>query len=681
MTRRLTVQSVLVTGFTAAAVLAATPVPARAQEPSVRLTLHSQSPRWNSPKDTSLTVRFRAENTSGEPVGDLAIGVTLWSPVRWRTQYEQSLVGDPVGSIPLLAESRPRTGSLQPGEIRGFSVPLSLPVSQLSASESLIYPLTIDLRSGYRSLAAIRTPVIYLVRRPLVQLRLSATFVLHAPLSLGADGVFASPSLEQAVAKGGRLAGEINALMGLATSGTPVDVAISPMLVVELERMRAGYSVVDGGTVRHVDAGTDGSAAAASALAALRAIVAAPNVEVSALPYAEPLLPSLTSAGLGRDLGVQLQRGRGVLETALGATPVADVLRPPRSALDRSSLDEMPAQGISTLVLDPATVPIQTDAQGYAPPAIAGLGAQNGTVAAVVADPSVAAMLHDDLMTSDPVLAAQALLGELVSIWVQRPSVERGLALVVGEDVETTGSFFGPFVRGLADAPFLSMRTATGLVNDANVPRADGVEQVAGPTGGGFSASYVADIRQARRRVEILRSMLVRQTDVPDELDRMLLLAESQRFVGDERSGRSFVGHVEDRIGSMFGAVRPHVSQVTLTSSSIRGVPIAVENTASVPLRVSIRLVSPHLRAPSEQTRVLPASSTQTLDMDLQLRTTGRFPVEVQVVAPAGKVVGKALLVVRSTAYNRVALVITIAAALLSMLLWARRFLPRRRTA
>jgi len=33
---------------------------------------------------------------------------------------------------------------------------------------------------------------------------------------------------------------------------------------------------------------------------------------------------------------------------------------------------------------------------------------------------------------------------------------------------------------------------------------------------------------------------------------------------------------------------------------------------------------------------------------------------------------------VRSTAYNRVALLITIGAALLALVVWARRFVPRR---
>ena len=40
--------------------------------------------------------------------------------------------------------------------------------------------------------------------------------------------------------------------------------------------------------------------------------------------------------------------------------------------------------------------------------------------------------------------------------------------------------------------------------------------------------------------------------------------------------------------------------------------------------------------------------------------------------------IGEATLVVRSTAYNRIALLITIGAALVLLLVWARRFVPGR---
>jgi hypothetical protein len=66
------------------------------------------------------------------------------------------------------------------------------------------------------------------------------------------------------------------------------------------------------------------------------------------------------------------------------------------------------------------------------------------------------------------------------------------------------------------------------------------------------------------------------------------------------------------------------------------------------------------------------------MNVDLELRTTGRFQVQVQIMAPSGRVIGGAPIVVRSTAYNRIALVITIGGALLAILVWSRRFVPRR---
>jgi hypothetical protein len=52
--------------------------------------------------------------------------------------------------------------------------------------------------------------------------------------------------------------------------------------------------------------------------------------------------------------------------------------------------------------------------------------------------------------------------------------------------------------------------------------------------------------------------------------------------------------------------------------------------------------------------------------------------VPVQVLAPAGQPIGHATVLVRSTAYNRIALLITIGAAILALLVWARRFVVGR---
>jgi hypothetical protein len=60
-------------------------------------------------------------------------------------------------------------------------------------------------------------------------------------------------------------------------------------------------------------------------------------------------------------------------------------------------------------------------------------------------------------------------------------------------------------------------------------------------------------------------------------------------------------------------------------------------------------------------------------------QTTGRFQVEVLVETPEGGPIADSSIVVRSTAYNRVALIVTIGAALFLAAWWGRRFLPRRR--
>src|SRR5207249_460718 len=96
--------------------------------------------------------------------------------------------------------------------------------------------------------AELRTPVVFLVRTPEMPLRLAWTVVLHQPIQFGPDGVFRSDALERAIAPGGRLSGAIEALRRLVEEprAPAVDIVISPILLLELDRMRHGYQVADG---------------------------------------------------------------------------------------------------------------------------------------------------------------------------------------------------------------------------------------------------------------------------------------------------------------------------------------------------------------------------------------------------------------------------------------------------
>ncbi len=652
------------------------PLPAAAQEPSAAtLTLVSQTP-WNSPDLPELVLRVKAVNAGPEPLGDLSLGITLWGPALSRSAFEGSLVADPENAVAIDAETLPREGTLEPGAERVFELHFALDSPGISPDRSLVYPLKVDLRSGLTPLAVLRTPAIFLVKQPQTPLRLAWTFVLHEPIGFGPSGVFNGPDLELALEPGGRLYGELRALAALVDDPamTLVNVVVSPTLLNQLVRMRDGYTVVDGGTTRQVPPGKGGAAAAAQALADLRKIAGDDGVELTALPYSAPRLPALAAGGLGRDLRVQLERGRSLVATVLGRPPVAGLLRPPDSSLDQTTLDALARLGADTLILDPTTVPPTPQPLGFASPATASLAASGTAVRAVVADPNVEALLSSPLVIQDPVKAAQAVLGELAAIWLEQPGVERGLAIALPEDFQAPGAFFGPFVRGVAGAPWLGNATATAL---ADAFPAAGSSLLA-PSADVFSRGYVEELRQTRRRLDTYRSMLVEQSEEPARMENELLFAEAGQFVGNEAAGAPFVDAVRSEVGGVFDAVRPDTGQVvTLTSSTGGAVPVRVTNGNEIPVRVIVKLVSPHLST-SDAGRVLDAGQTTTMSFDVTLNTTGRFPVDVQVVSPSGRLINQAQLVVRSTGFNRIAILITVGAAAVLLLLWARRFVPRR---
>jgi len=658
--------------------------------PVVQMVLLSQTP-WaaspvaggatttaEAPQVPTIELRFRATNLGVETLEDLTIGVTLFGRVLSRTAYEQSLVADPVPAVVIEAETLAREGGIEPGQRRTFDVSLPLDAPGIDPASSGIYPLKVDLRSAGVPLAAIRTPVIYLVREPEQPLELSWTFVLHEPIAFRPDGVFTSTALEDALRPRGSLTRQLQALQAVLTPGdTPIDVAISPVLVTQLLRMRDGYVVQTSEGTREVPADEGGAAAADAALGSLARIATSPAVAVSALPFSAPEIPSLISGGLARDLDLQMERGREVLSTALGAAPDPSVFRPPGGALDDAAVDALAGRGIRILALDPGSVESPLQPLGFAPPPVTALR-ENADVAGLLPDPAVSTLIASPLVDDDPILGSQVALGELAAIWQELPGQARGLTLVFPEDLELPGAFYGRFLQTVAGAPWLRPVTAADLV--AAFPPGD-PNTLALPTPRSFGAFYVDELKQTRRRVDVYRSMLAAPSPEPERLETQLLLAESGDFLGDPSAGFAFVRDASAHVGSAFGAVRAEAGPgglVTLTSRSGSTIPIRVTNDAEEAYRVSIALVSQYLEGAPHEDLVLGPGEARELTFEVDLKATGRFPVLIQVVAPIGRVVNESGFVVRSTAYSRIALIITIAAAGVLLLLWARRFVPRR---
>lgn len=652
---------------------------ARAQdEPTVSLTLVSQPP-WNSPDSPIVDITVRATNVGVDPVDDLSVGITLWSAAPSRNALLEALADDPAVPTVVAGQTILRDGVIPSGGTRAFRVRLDLSQTGVSTTQSLVYPLRVDVRSAGAPVATLRTATVYVVKQPIAPLNLAWTFLLAEPIGFGPDGVFRSTDLEISLAPGGRLSGEIRALLALTRTSpeTPTDIAVAPVLLTQLLRMRDGYTVIEDDTVRKVGAGGGGAVAAEQALKDLRAIAAAPRIALSALPFSMPSLPALQGGDLSSDVQVQLERGRTTVETLLGEHPDPSILRPPGSVLDEPTLDAIIGQGVELLLLDPDVAPPPPQPLGFAAPAVTAVDSRAGPVPAVVGEPGLQSRLLSPTLGADPALAAQSFIAELASIWLERPGeAGRTVAITFPEDLSLPGTFFVPLVTGITTAPWLTPRAASDLA-DAFPAETSTTLSTAPPLT--FTRDYIEALKRSRRMLDAYRSMLVRESARPAELQTQLLLAEAGQFLLDEPDGRSFVAAARGTLEDVFGGVQPDVGeQVTLTSSKGAGIPVRITNGNDEPLRVAVRLVSQYLGSQPETMRVVEAGGTDTVTFSVDLKTTGRFPVDVEVVSPSGRVINAEAMIVRSTAYNRLALLIVIVAGVALVGYWSRRFLPSR---
>ena len=666
----------------AALLIVAAPTAVAQDEDSVVVSLRAQTP-FVTTREPELDAEILARNDGNEPLQNLALRATIWSQVLSIGAYEASLEGDPPGGTIVGAHAQPFDGSLEPGQTRRFHIQLRVQGDGISTVQSYVYPLKLELLSGATPRATIRTATIVIVHEPLHPLVTSTRLTLAAPLSMGVDGAFHGDALANAVRPEGRLGAAAGAVLSEIRSKHPsaMDVVVSPVLLLQLERMRDGYTVVDDGATRRVEAGEGGAGGAARMIADLRAIARSGIVQISAWPFGAATIPSLLDH-LSRDVPEQISRGRQAVNRVVGERASASVMYPPRSAITQESIDALAASGARVLLLDAAAVPAELQRRGFSPPAARALPSTIGVggepIAAIVPDEGVQRLLTSETAQANPVLAAQQALAELAAVWLEQPGIERSIAVAVPDDPAPSPGLAPAIVRRIAAAPFLRAATATDLADRFPPPaEPSAFAQLDART---FSATYASALKHTRRLIDSYRSTLVQPDPTPNDLKELLLLLEGAQFLENEAAGESAIGVVDDHVERFLGQIRPVANHLVTLTSKNGQIPVQILNDTGQPVEVDVKLISPHLTVGGGQTKqVTLTRASSSITFDVGLKTTGEFPVQVQLLAPSGRPISDITIAVRSTAYSSIALIITIGAAIALLALWGRRFLPSRR--
>jgi hypothetical protein len=645
--------------------------PARAQEqPSVQMTLLSQS-AWTGER-RPLDLSFQATNLSSVGLQSLTVQLLVMAPARSRSLYELAIQSDPTPVI--AAYPFPQEGTLERGERRTFRIRQDM-APLVQRGESALYPIRVELRSEDLPVGVLRTPTVFLIERPEVPLNLAWTWVLAAPLQHDPNGVFQRGGVEADIAPGGRLDSLVEALSRLGNRA--VDVVVSPTLLDQLERMAAGYRVVDrGGNIRRVQKGTAGAAAAQAMLTRLQQVASQPQVELLAYPMGDPSMPALLRGGMGKDLDMLLAEGQQTVASILGRAASTEVVRPPESALDSLTLSKLTSVGARTALVDANFVSFPK----FLTPATARLAAGTTSMTAILPDPEVQGLIRGN--ATDPRLAAQLALGHLAAIWLELPGTPgRGAAMMFPEALAASPSFYPAIVSLIRASRWLRPVTASAFA-DAVAPRVS--HQVPARNYRTFSPLYLTRLEQAKTSLAHFSLAIHGADPLVEHLRRNLLLAGSGAFLADPAAGQQFIGSVDRTARRVYDRIGIGTSVVTLTSRA-GFIPVTLENGSGYTATVVLQFMSDRrLEFSGGASRTVPLPpGDRTLTVGVKSLANGRIPIRVRLVTPGEflpEVITERGLVVRSTAYNRLALFVTIGAALFLLAWWGRRFLPRRRT-
>ncbi|MGH3613271.1 MAG: DUF6049 family protein [Pseudonocardia sp.] len=724
----------LLVGPLAGPVIAAPPpVPGSGAGP-LRLDLAQLTPRIVTADGPAvLTVTGTLTNVGAEPVDGLTIRVQRGDPLRTERELRDALDGSaPTDAIAPQFVELP--GELAPGAqapvrlvvpLRGFAG------TSLALTGNGVHELLINVngvpRDGDRArLAAARLllPVLSLPidrdpdsgDRPIEPDSGASGFTLlypiaHPPRRLptvpGEPALLTEDDLTVSFSPGGRLEGLVSALATRAPVGSRVRsatcLAVDPDLVATAAAMSEDYAVrtPDGGAVP----GTGGEVAKRW----LDSLVAAAGGGcVLALPYADADLVALSRGDLDELATRAVTDGRSTLADALGTPVLTGTTWPADGVLDEPTFTDVVAPQGEAVVLSADGVAQRRGPRTAGVLPIAGAGrAQLGVLTdplltraatgrpenTIVGDQSGTALpsATTSTGTSTP-LSTQDVIGALAFRARSDAPTVGPLVLAPPHQWAADGTGAAELlaaVDSLIEAGALVPRPLSQVIV-AGAPADAGAQPLVYPLRAGareIPPAVIATARAAREGVLDLSSAVeeggvggVGRTAVVEPLLDGLTRGTSAAWRGRPEPAARMADAVTARIGQLRAAVRV-LEPPSPYSLGTANAPLllTVENGLPATMRVRVNLSSPAgLRVAPIPEQEIPPLGRRQVQVSAEVIRSGQFVVQAVVSSPDGGSLGPpSRLRVRSTAYGTITVWLTGSAAVLLVVLVARRVVRR----
>lgn len=557
-----------------------------------------------------------------ESTGRLTTTVTSYRPVRNRQEVHGVIAGDMTSVVDTVELPLTTSGSTDSPVVE-VAVPIEIgrrTRDRLQMSATGLYPIGISVLVDDVAVASITT---FVERLPGGRSEPEADTPLTVSIVGSVDG---GPTLQAdsttLVSPADRMA--VTQLLTAvdATSGTPLSVALRPELIEGLSRSNPDDAEI------------------------YTQLSLADSIDVVSTTFVD-LDP--TSAALSDDREVftnQLRLGEDVLGEALPQTTPNRTTWLQDGPLSAAGAQFIRDLGFRSITLLPSLLASGTvdDVLLVDSTRLVDLDLPNGgRIEGLIADPLVADILSN-ASADNAFLSAQYVLADITILRqdiVDRGEDMTGRALIITTrdgrlpDADTLASL----VDTLGASGQVSFVTVADALAASRVALADGRPVNIGlPADEDPSPSNLSDVmNRAEARIAGFVSMLPDGDERPTMWRRVLDVIPDQNLSDEQREGY-FAVVVEEtqRLADSVAAPIPTVFTLGGRDSSIR---LSLRNDSDTELRIRVRLTSSKLRIPEgEQVVAIPAGTVASVEVPVQARTNGRFPVTLQLLTPDGDI-------------------------------------------
>lgn len=690
----------------------------------ISVTLTALRPIAPQPGDT-LVLRGTLANNSAEPVSGLAVQLRMGGALSARSTFD-AYADDSTGSVNALpisltgAQPLP-TATLDAGERESFRLEsvlnpatTGLPTAGWQVRE-LGVAITGLTSFGAGTVGALRTFLPWAPRDAIgpKPLKVAWLWPLVDRPHRGSTPVWRDDDLAPELASNGRLTGLLAAAATAAhqapppptthrhhkrptqtstahppAQDVPVTWAIDPMLLDDAFTMRDDYEVAHAPKPATVP----GSAPARSWLGALR--TATSGAEVVTLPYGDPDVAAAVRNGLATLVGVAATTGKDLTQRLLPGANLLSAAWPPGGFIDQRAVDALFSDGATSLVLADAALP-PVIAPNETPSALASLVTAAGTIPTALSDSILSAAITEGAETPGASrLTLQRYLAETLMIEAEAPSDQRSIVVAPGRRWAPTPTLAAALLADTGKVPWLGSTTVgTILAGQATTPiQRQPLTYPGDARRAELPPPYIRGVGRQQHLLSQLTNILPPGDSETRPFSTALLRALSSAWRGEGAARRPWLDAFAGSLDSMISGVRivsARYSTVTLTGHGGK-VPVTIANDLHAPVTITVQLenASQRLALPHNgRVKVeIPAERQTTVDVHATSKTSGVFPLQVQLLTPSGQKYGKAVqLYVRSTVYGTITLVITGAATAALLLAvgfrLTRRALAARRAA